>query len=54
MINLYELWRRFRLLTDPNRSEEEKKFMLKILIEEFTEKNRRKSSISAYSADSGQ
>ena len=43
MINLYELWRRFRLLTDPEQlSEEEKKFMLKFLIEESHRKEQKK------------
>ncbi len=43
MINLYELWRRFRLLTDPDKlSEEEKKFMLKFLIEESHRKEQKK------------
>lgn len=43
MINLSELWRRFRLLSDPDTlSDEQKKFMLKFLTEESHRKEQKK------------
>jgi len=42
-MNLSELWKRFRLLTDPQTlTEKEKEFMLKFLIQEYKKKEQRR------------
>ena len=43
MMNLSELWKHFRLLTDPQTlTEKEKEFMLKFLIQEYKKKEQRR------------